>query len=183
MNATLDDVGSLLQSTIHEHRLTALLILVLKYEKSKVEALRQSIVDFYLENTLHINNWDLVDSSCYKILGRYCYDQNKDQILFQLAQSEHMWEKRMAIVSTLYYIKKGKFDIVTDLILININHPHDLMHKANGWMLREMGKMDEARLIYFLDQFTPVLPRTTLRYALEKLDPQIKQYYMAIPPG
>lgn len=181
MKTNLDDLADLLRSDIHEHRLTALLILVLKFEKSKDTATHQTIIDFYLKNTSCINNWDLVDSSCYKILGRYCYQHNQEQILYNLAKSVDLWEKRIAIVSTLYYIKQGKLDIVPEIVLMNLNHPHDLMHKANGWMLREMGKINQTALISFLDEFTPVLPRTTLRYALEKLDTPLKQYYMAIP--
>ncbi|WP_291072880.1 DNA alkylation repair protein [Empedobacter sp. UBA5987] len=177
---SLNDIKNLLNSNIHEYRLTALLILVLKYEKSKDELVRKDIIDFYLAQTSQINNWDLVDTSCYKILGHYCFHQKREELLFELANSEDLWEKRIAIVSTMYFIKQKSFSIVPEIVLKNLNHSHDLMHKANGWMLREMGKMDEEKLIEFLDEYTLQMPRTTLRYALEKIDPILKDYYMKL---
>ena len=177
---SLNDIKNLLNSNIHEYRLTALLMLVSKYEKSKDELVRKEIIDFYLAQTSQINNWDLVDTSCYKILGHYCFHQNREELLFELANSEDLWEKRIAIVSTMYFIKQKSFSIVPEIVLKNLNHSHDLMHKANGWMLREMGKMDEEKLIEFLDEYTLQMPRTTLRYALEKIDPILKDYYMKL---
>ncbi|HCC92831.1 MAG TPA: DNA alkylation repair protein [Flavobacteriaceae bacterium] len=177
---SLNDIENLLNSNIHEYRLTALLMLVLKYEKSKDELVRKEIIDFYLAQTSQINNWDLVDTSCYKILGHYCFHQKREELLFELASSEDLWEKRIAIVSTMYFIKQKSFSIVPEIVLKNLNHSHDLMHKANGWMLREMGKMNEEKLIEFLDEYTLQMPRTTLRYALEKIDPILKDYYMKL---
>ncbi|MDM1062752.1 DNA alkylation repair protein [Empedobacter falsenii] len=177
---SLNDIKNLLSSDIHEYRLTALLMLVLKYEKSKDEEVRKEIIDFYLAQTSQINNWDLVDTSCYKILGHYCFHQKREELLFELASSEDLWEKRIAIVSTMYFIKQKSFSIVPEIVLKNLNHSHDLMHKANGWMLREMGKMNEEKLIEFLDEYTLQMPRTTLRYALEKIDPILKDYYMKL---
>lgn len=177
---SLNDIKNLLSSDIHEYRLTALLMLVLKYEKSKDEEVRKEIIDFYLAQTSQINNWDLVDTSCYKILGHYCFHQKREELLFELANSEDLWEKRIAIVSTMYFIKQKSFSIVPGIVLKNLNHSHDLMHKANGWMLREMGKMNEEKLIEFLDEYTLQMPRTTLRYALEKIDPILKDYYMKL---
>lgn len=177
---SLNDIKNLLNSNIHEYRLTALLILVLKYEKSKDELVRKDIIDFYLAQTSQINNWDLVDTSCYKILGHYCFHQKREELLFELADSDDLWEKRIATVSTMYFIKQKSFSIVPEIVLKNLNHSHDLMHKANGWMLREMGKMDEEKLIEFLDEYTLQMPRTTLRYALEKIDPILKDYYMKL---
>lgn len=177
---SLNDIKNLLNSNIHEYRLTALLMLVLKYEKSKDELVRKEIIDFYLAQTSQINNWDLVDTSCYKILGHYCFHQKREELLFELANSEDLWEKRIAIVSTMYFIKQKSFSIVPEIVLKNLNHSHDLMHKANGWMLREMGKMNEEKLIEFLDEYTLQMPRTTLRYALEKIDPILKDYYMKL---
>ncbi len=177
---SLNDIKNLLNSNIHEYRLTALLMLVLKYEKSKDELVRKEIIDFYLAQTSQINNWDLVDTSCYKILGHYCFHQKREELLFELANSEDLWEKRIAIVSTMYFIKQKSFSIVPEIVLKNLHHSHDLMHKANGWMLREMGKMDEEKLIEFLDEYTLQMPRTTLRYALEKIDPILKDYYMKL---
>ncbi len=176
----LDDIEQLLQSKIHEHRLTAVLMLVLKYEKTKENEIRKSIVAFYLKNTLRFNNWDLVDSGCYKILGHYVFHNQKEEILYKLAESEHLWEKRIAVVSTYYFIKKKGLNIVPEIVLMNMNHPHDLMHKANGWMLREMGNIDEAMLLDFLDEYATQLPRTSLRYAIEKLDASLRQYYLKL---
>ncbi|WP_291066611.1 MULTISPECIES: DNA alkylation repair protein [unclassified Empedobacter] len=177
---SLNDIKNLLNSNIHEYRLTALLMLVLKYEKSKDEQIRKDIIDFYLAQTSQINNWDLVDTSCYKILGHYCFHQKREELLFELADSDDLWEKRIAIVSTMYFIKQKSFSIVPEIVLKNLNHSHDLMHKANGWMLREMGNMNEEKLIEFLDEYTLQMPRTTLRYALEKIDPILKDYYMKL---
>ncbi len=177
---TLNDIENLLSFNIHEYRLTALLMLVFKYEKTKDQLSRQEIIDFYMSQTKHINNWDLVDTSCYKILGHYCFHQKREDVLFDLAKSDDLWEKRIAIVSTNYYIRKKVLDIVPEIVLMNLNYPHDLMHKANGWMLREMGKKDDEKLIQFLDQYTLQMPRTTLRYALEKLDPILKDHYMKL---
>ncbi|VDH17941.1 DNA alkylation repair enzyme [Algoriella xinjiangensis] len=177
---SLQEIKDLLSFDIHEYRLTALLMLVLKYEKSKNDKERKQLVDFYLSQTARINNWDLVDTSCYKILGHYCFHQKQENLLYDLAKSDDLWEKRIAIVSTYCYIKNKTLDIVPEIVLMNINHPHDLMHKANGWMLREMGKRDEEKLINFLDEFATKLPRTSLRYAVEKIDPTLKDYYMKL---
>lgn len=176
----LNDIQELLNSNIHEHRLTAVLMLVLKYEKNKDSKFRNEIIKFYLKNTLRFNNWDLVDSGCYKILGHHAFNQNREDILYRLAESENLWEKRIAIVSTLHFIKNKTLSVVPEIVLINMNHPHDLMHKANGWMLREMGNVDEAMLLDFLDEYATQLPRTSLRYAIEKLDISLRQYYLKL---
>ena len=176
--ATLDDVQEILKSEFHEMRLVALLILVTKFEKSKNEKEKKNLVDFYLKNTKYINNWDLVDLSCYKLLGRYCFENQKDEILKKLSNSENMWEKRIAIVATMYHIKKGSHDLTIELALNNLNHSHDLMHKANGWLLREMGKKDEEKLLNFLKTYYQNMPRTSLRYAIEKLDEDLRQDFL-----
>lgn len=174
----LEELSQLLSSKIHEHRLTALLILVYKFEKSKDQSEQKEIVDFYLHHLEYINNWDLVDTSCYKILGRYAFENQEDKILIDLSNSEKMWEKRMAIVGTMHYIKKGKFDLTKKFALKNLLHPHDLMHKANGWLLREMGKKNEQELLDFLNLHYKKMPRTCLRYAIEKLDEDLRQDYL-----
>lgn len=174
----LEELGELLSSKIHEHRHCALLMLVAKYEKSKSEKEKWEIVDFYLKNLEHINNWDLVDNSCYKILGRHCFENQDDNILKKLSGSENMWHKRMAVVSTMYHVKKGDFNLVKELALNNLYHSHDLMHKANGWLLREMGNKNEGELLNFLNEHYHKMPRTTLRYAIEKLDEEIRQDYL-----
>ena len=176
--ATLDDVQEILKSEFHEMRLVALLILVTKFEKTKDEKEKKTLVDFYLKNTKYINNWDLVDLSCYKLLGRYCFENQKDEILKKLSNSENMWKKRIAIVATMYHIKKGSHDLTIELALNNLNHSHDLMHKANGWLLREMGKKDEEKLLNFLRTPYQNMPRTSLRYAIEKLDEDLRQDFL-----
>ncbi|WP_276683026.1 DNA alkylation repair protein [Empedobacter brevis] len=176
-----DALRNLLSEDIHEYRLVALLIMVLQYEKSKKEIdFQKKMIEFYLSQTSRINNWDLVDTSCYKILGHYCFHQKREDLLYDLADSDNLWEKRIAVVSTMYYIKQNSLEIVPEIVLNNLNHSHDLMHKANGWMLREMGKKDDQKLIQFLDEYTLQMPRTTLRYAVEKIDPVLKDYYMKL---
>ncbi|WP_312822402.1 DNA alkylation repair protein [Epilithonimonas sp.] len=175
---SLEELSELLSSKIHEHRLTALLILVYKFEKTKDKIEQKEIIDFYLKHTKHINNWDLVDTSCYKILGRYCFGNQDSKILEKLSDSKNMWEMRMAIVGTMYHIKKRQFELTKTFALKNLKHPHDLMHKANGWLLREMGKMNEKELLDFLNLHYKEMPRTCLRYAIEKLDEELRQDYL-----
>ena len=175
---SLAELGELLSSKKHEHRHSALLMLVTKYEKSKSEKEKQDIVDFYLNHLEHINNWDLVDNSCYKILGKHCFENQDDKILIKLSESENMWHKRMAIVSTMYHIKRGEFDLTKNLALKNLYHPHDLMHKANGWLLREMGNKNEDELLQFLDKHYHKMPRTFLRYTIEKLNEETRQEFL-----
>ena len=176
--ATLDDVQEILKSEFHEMRLVALLILVTKFEKTKDEKEKKTLVDFYLKNTKYINNWDLVDTSCYKILGRYCFENQDSKLLDKLSESENMWEMRMAIVATMHHIKKGKFEVTKAFALKNLKHPHDLMHKANGWLLREMGNKNETELLDFLNMHYKEMPRTCLRYAIEKLEEEVRQNYL-----
>lgn len=175
---SLEELSELLSSKIHEHRLTALLILVYKFEKTKDKIEQKEIIDFYLKHTKHINNWDLVDTSCYKILGRYCFENQDSKILEKLSDSKNMWEMRMAIVGTMHHIKKRRFELTKTFALKNLKHPHDLMHKANGWLLREMGKMNETELLDFLNLHYKEMPRTCLRYAIEKLDEELRQDYL-----
>lgn len=175
---SLEELGGLLTSKIHEHRHTALLMLVAKFEKTKNPAERQQIAEFYVGNRAYINSWDLVDNSAYKILGRYCFENQDDTILKNLAEEENLWSQRIAIVATMYHIKKGHFGLVKELLLKNLQHSHDLMHKANGWLLREMGKKNETELLDFLKLHYKKMPRTTLRYAIEKLDEDLRQDFL-----
>lgn len=175
---SLEELSELLSSKIHEHRLTALLILVHQFEKTKDKIKQKEIIDFYLNRTQHINNWDLVDTSCYKILGRYCFENQDSKLLDKLSESENMWEMRMAIVGTMHHIKKGQFELTKNFALKNLKHPHDLMHRANGWLLREMGKMNEKELLDFLNLYYKEMPRTCLRYAIEKFDEELRQDYL-----
>lgn len=175
---SMEELSKLLSSQYHEHRLTALFMLISKFEKTKDKAVKDEIVEFYLNHLQHINNWDLVDSSCYKILGRYAFENQKDELLRTLSDSEEMWHKRIAVVGTMHYVKKGSFDLTKEFVTKNLKHPHDLMHKANGWLLREMGEKNEAELINFLNKHYKEMPRTSLRYAIEKLDEDLRQDYL-----
>jgi len=175
---SLDKLSELLSSKYHEHRLTALLILILKFEKTKDKIIKEEIVEFYLNHLKYINNWDLVDSSCYKILGRYAFENQKEDLLRKLSDSDEMWHKRIAVVGTMYYVKKGSFDLTKEFVTQNLYHPHDIMHKANGWMLREMGNKNETELINYLNQYYREMPRTCLRYSIEKLDEELRQNYL-----
>lgn len=175
---SLEDLSLLLSSGYHEHRLTALFILIFKFEKIKDKAVRETIVDFYLNHLQYINNWDLVDSSCYKILGRYCFENQRDGLLRTLSGSEKMWHKRIAVVGTMHYVKKGSFELTKEFVTRNLKHSHDLMHKANGWLLREMGQKNKKELIDYLNRYYREMPRTCLRYAIEKLDEDVRQDYL-----
>ncbi|WP_027381078.1 DNA alkylation repair protein [Chryseobacterium daeguense] len=175
---SLKDLSRLLSSKYHEHRLTALFILILKFEKSKDKTAKDEIVEFYLNHLQYVNNWDLVDSSCYKILGRYAFENQKEDLLRTLSNSEEMWHKRIAVVGTMHYVKKGSFDLTKEFVTQNLKHHHDLMHKANGWLLREMGQKNEAELITYLNRFYKEMPRTCLRYAIEKLSENVRQDYL-----
>lgn len=175
---SLQELSELLSSPYHEHRLTALIMLVQKFEKAKDSAIKEEIVSFYLGHLDFVNNWDLVDTSCYKIVGRYAFENEKENLLRDLAASEKMWHKRIAVVGTMHYIKKGSYELTKEFVTQNLLHPHDLMHKANGWLLREMGNKNETELISFLNQHYKKMPRTCLRYAIEKLDEDLRQDYL-----
>lgn len=174
----LKDLSTLLSSKYHEHRLTALFMLISKFEKTKDETVKEEVVQFYLDHLPHVNNWDLVDSSSYKILGRYAFENGKEELLRNLSDSEEMWHKRIAVVGTMHYVKKGSFELTKEFVTKNLKHTHDLMHKANGWLLREMGEKNEAELISFLNKHYQEMPRTCLRYAIEKLDEEVRQDYL-----
>ncbi len=173
---SLQETETLLQDPYHECRLTALFILCLQYEKGS-EASREEIVQLYLQNLSRVNNWDLVDSSAEKILGPYLINQDKD-ILFPLAESGDLWKQRVAVMTTFYFIKKGRFDETLKLAKRFLNHEHNLIHKAVGWMLREIGKRDAQVAYDFLSQHYRDMPRTMLRYAIEKFDPQLRQKFL-----
>ncbi|HOP30199.1 MAG TPA: DNA alkylation repair protein [Spirochaetota bacterium] len=176
-NATNDDIKKLLCEPVHECRLTALLILVQQYSKGD-PVKRKMIADFYLSNTKMINNWDLVDLTADKILGHYLMDKDR-AVLYKLAESSSIWEQRIAVISTHHFIKNMDFKDTLSLCEKLMNHKHDLIHKATGWMLREAGKKDLTVLTGFLDRYCKVMPRTMLRYAIEKLDDNQKKKYMA----
>lgn len=186
-SATLEDIHRLLQSEIHEARLCALLILVEQYRRARRDAARRSeIVRFYLDHATQANNWDLVDLSCPKILGQWLAQPDINpgadpEILFTLARSGNLWLERIAIVSTMPLIAAGRFDITLTLAGQYLSHPHPLIHKATGWMLREAGKRHLPTLLSFLDAHAPAMPRTALRYAIEKLHPELRRHYLTLP--
>ena len=165
-NLPFKDISKLLKSLFHEERLIALLILVHNFQTGDNNA-RQKIYNFYLKNTKYINNWDLVDLSADKIVGAYLLNKNST-ILFKLAKSKNLWERRIAIISTWQFIKNDKFDLTIKLSRPLLKDEHDLMHKAVGWMLREVGKRDKKTLINFLHRYHTQMPRTALRYAIER---------------
>ncbi|HPJ17418.1 MAG TPA: DNA alkylation repair protein [Candidatus Woesebacteria bacterium] len=172
---TIKDIQELLNSPYHEYRLIALLIMVKQYPKNT-----QPIFNLYLANTKRINNWDLVDLSARDIVGAYCYEQKDSSTIKKLSQSTSLWEKRISMISTFYYLKNHHFDLSFEVINTLISDPHDLIHKAIGWTLREIGKKDLPVLLTFLDQHTLSLPRTALRYAIEKLPEPQRLYYLKL---
>lgn len=178
VNISFDDIQKLLRNKIHEYRLTALIILVYKFErKDTSDEEKKQIVGIYLANTKYINNWDLVDLSCYKILGKYLLDKDKD-ILYKLANSKSLWEQRIAIISTMTFIRINEFDDVLEISKRLLTHKHDLIHKAIGWMLREVGKRDMQVEEGFLRQHYKEMPRTMLRYAIEKFPEERRKGYL-----
>ena len=171
-------IAKLLRSKYHEERLIALLILTYRFEKSADRA-RKRIFDFYLKNTEWVNNWDLVDLSSYKIVGEYLLGKPR-RILYRLAKSKNIWERRIAIISTLAFIRQEQYADTLKIAKILLSDKHDLIHKATGWMLREMGKRFEAGLVEFLNQNAARMPRTTLRYAIERFPEKQRKQYLAI---
>lgn len=165
-DTSLADIGLLLGSPWHEVRLAALLIMVAKADKADDNS-RRKLLDFYLSHTHRINNWDLVDLSVTKIVGEYLADKPRD-LLYSLAQSPLLWEARMSIVATLAFIRKGDLDDTYRLCDLLMDHSHELIHKACGWMLREAGKRNPARLYDYVDANRARMPRTMLRYAIER---------------
>ncbi len=172
----LGDLQILLQSPIHEERLTALILLVNKFARATIED-QTAIYDLYLANTAYINNWDLVDASAEFIVGPYLGDRDKT-ILETLAQSPSLWERRIAILATFHYIKQRNYNWPLRIINLLLADREDLIHKAVGWMLREIGKRDRQVLITFLATHYRTLPRTTLRYAIEHFDTDTRQNYL-----
>lgn len=173
---SIEEIRELIQSEWHEVRLCALIIMVEK-SKKKDEVLRKELFNLYLSQTKRINNWDLVDLSCRFIIGEYLLDKSRD-ILYQLAQSSLLWDNRIAIVSTYAFIRKGQLEDTYALSDLMMQHPHDLMHKAIGWMLREAGKRNPERLYDYVMSHRADMPRTMLRYAIEKFSPKERTILM-----
>lgn len=178
-SVSLPNVQQLLHSPIHEYRLTALVILTEQYRVADVAA-QKRIVQFYLKHITWINNWDLVDTSAPYILGDYFLDKDK-QPLYTLCRSTSLWERRIAIVTTHGFIKRHQFTDTLRMAELLLNDPHDLLHKATGWMLREVGERDTATLVRFLDQHHQHMPRTMVRYAIEKFTEKTRARYLKRP--
>lgn len=175
-DVTLSEIRKLLKSEYHEVRLFALLLMVDQFTKGDVEK-REQIYNLYLMHTKYINNWDLVDSSASYIVGVWLFDKDRS-ILYELVQSSQLWERRIAIISTAYFIKKEQFNDTLKLSRILLNDPEDLIHKAVGWMLREVGKRDPKVEEKYLKQHYKNMPRTMLRYSIEKFSNKRRQAYL-----
>lgn len=167
-------IEELIHSPWHEMRMCALLILV---NNSQKEVTKETF-DFYLSQTKYINNWDLVDLSAPQIVGKYLLDKDRD-ILYKLTESDLLWDNRIAIVSTLTFIRNNDLDDTYKLSLKMMHHRHDLMHKSIGWMLREAGKRDTKRLYDFVQEHKAIMPRTMLRYSIEKFDKETRKELMS----
>ena len=172
----LNDLQTLFESKINEERLLALFILVGHYKKAK-DATKGQYVAFYLHNLKHVNNWNLVDASAHLILGMHLLTTDKTMLL-ELAQSTVMWERRIAMVATWMFIRNNQLEWTFIIAKKLLNDDHDLIHKASGWMLREAGKKDLAQLLTFLNTHTTKMPRTMLRYAIEKLPKEQRTHYL-----
>lgn len=179
LDSPLSIIKKSLHSPIHEARLTALLVLVEKFKRAKTESARKEIVDYYLANKKFVNNWDLVDLSADKIVGNYLLDKNR-KLIHTLSASSHLWDRRIAVVSTFAFIRNMQFQDTFVVCEKLLNDEHDLMHKACGWMLREIGKRDEKVLEVFLKKHAQRMPRTMLRYAIEKFPEAKRKEYLTI---
>lgn len=173
---SLSDVLKILNSKIHEERMLALCILVLKFEDGD-EKEKARLYKIYLANVKYINNWDLVDVTCPQIVGGYLSDKPRS-ILIKMAKSKNLWEKRIAIISTYTFIRAGQFNDTLEISNLLLQDSHDLIHKAVGWMLREVGKKDVKVLEKFLNQHYKSMPRTMLRYAIEKFEDKKRKAYL-----
>ncbi len=179
----IGEIETLLESPIHEARAGAVSIMDKQARRKKTPASqRKAIFELYMRRHDRINNWDLVDLGALYAIGSYLFDKPRD-ILYELARSENLWERRTAIVGTAYFIRQGDVDDTFRIAEILVNDPEDLVHKGTGWMLRAAGEVDRARLLAFLDQHAATMPRTLLRYAIEKLEPEQRAYYLGLKKG
>lgn len=170
-NLDVGDLSRLITSEFNEERFLALAILIMQYQKAQD---KEFFYNFYLNNIKYVNNWNLVDASAHHVVGAYLWDKEKDY-LFTLTKSEILWERRIAMVATWYFIKNNQLDTTFEIAKLLLNDKHDLMHKAVGWMLREAGKKDEKQLIDFLDRYISQMPRTAVRYAIEKFPEEVRK--------
>lgn len=179
-NLPLRELKKILHSNVHEQRFSALAILLEQFKKASQQQ-KQQLFEFYLKNLKWINNWDLVDVSAPHIVGEMVFIQrNNIKLLRELIKSPVMWHRRVAVLSTFYFIRKNEYWLTLEFAQELLKDDQDLMHKAVGWMLREVGKRDQSQLTAFLDRHAPQMPRTMLRYAIEKLKPLKRQRYLAL---
>ncbi len=176
-DANFPVIRELIASPWHEVRLTGLLILLEQFTKNKQEEFRQSCVDLYLDSLPYINNWDLVDLTCYKLLGVWLNNRQRD-LLYQLAHSSNLWEQRISIVTCMHFVRQRDFRDCLAISGLLLDHPHDLIHKAVGWLLREIGKKDRQVLTDFLKPRYSQMPRTMLRYAIEHFPENERKKYL-----
>ncbi|MBN1645458.1 DNA alkylation repair protein [Candidatus Woesearchaeota archaeon] len=176
---TLPEIQKLLAAKEHESRMTGLFILINKYDKTQFDE-RKRIYEFYLKNTRSINNWDLVDCTAHRIVGKFIrnHDPLEHLTLYRLAKSKSMWERRISIISCFEFIRNNDFEHALKIAEILLNDDHDLIHKAVGWMLREIGKRDIKVEEEFLKKNYQQMPRTMLRYAIEHFSEKKRQFYM-----
>lgn len=172
----MEELTELLSDPIHEHRQTALFMMVYRFEKADSVG-KKALVDMYLENLDFVNNWDLVDASAEKILGAHLFDKDR-AILYKLAGTKRLWRERVAIIATFYFIRKGQYEDTLRIAEVLLHHPHDLIHKAVGWMLREVGNRDLETEMHFLKKHYQQMPRTMLRYAIEKFEPEVREAFL-----
>ena len=174
----LGEVSKLLRSEVHEDRLLALIIMVNRFKRTKDEAGRQALYDLYVDHLDRVNNWDLVDTSAHYIAGAHLLDKPREQ-LYEWAASPDLWVRRVAVIATFWFIKSGDFDDALRIAELLLGDEHDLIHKAVGWMLREIGNRDRAVEETFLKAHYRQMPRTMLRYAIEKFPEALRQDYLA----
>jgi len=172
----INEVSVFLKSQFHEERLFALFVLIGLFRKAD-EYNQEKIYTLYLKNTNYINNWDLVDVTTPKIVGEHLLDKPRD-ILYQFAKSDNLWKQRIAVLATFTFIKHGDFQDTLKIAQILLHHPHDLIHKAVGWILREIGKQNQTVEEKFLRQYYHTMPRTMLRYAIERFPETLRQKYL-----
>ena len=177
----LEDIEILIKDEVHEVRFTALTLMVLKYKKLKKLDEKADYVALYLRNIPYINNWDLVDCSSMYILGPYYFETKDNSVLKNLAKTGHLWSERIAIISTHFYIRQSDFVLTFKLAEMFLNHKHDLIHKAVGWMLREVwSKGGKAEVEEFLTKHIKTIPRTTLRYTIEKMEEHERKLFLSL---
>jgi 3-methyladenine DNA glycosylase AlkD len=176
----VDEIEKLLENPVHEVRAGAVSIMDKESRNKKTtESRRKEFYDLYMKRHDRINNWDLVDLGCLYMTGSYLFDKSR-AVLYKLAKSKNIWERRTAILSTCYFIRQGDLDDTFKIAEVLVNDKEDLVHKATGWMLRFAGDKDQKRLLVFLDKYAASMPRTLLRYSIEKFDKKKREYYMGV---